>query len=158
MRKLFALADQDGDGRVNRDDVEAAINDPSVRSWIAAMELDCEDLDRMFALMDAEQGGLGFITKDLFVHCMARMKGPARNLDVKEILYRTQAASCGGGVKIRVPTVSTQQFSSEECHSSVASGHSLVDPALFRQTSAVPGDDFAHGRAGDLERASEWRT
>jgi hypothetical protein len=163
MRKLFALADQDGDGRVNREDVEEAMNDPSVRSWIAAMELDCEDLDRMFALMDAEQGGVGFITKELFVHSMARMKGPARNLDVKEILLRTQVANYSGGVKIQVPTApgSTQQFSSEESRcqsrSSTASGHSLGDAALFRQTSAVSGD-FAHGRTGDPEQPSEWRT
>jgi len=151
MRKFFALADQDGDGRVNREDVEAAINDPSVRSWIAAMELDCEDLDRMFRLMDASEGGAGFITKEYFVHCMARMKGPARNLDVKEILYRTQemAASWSGGVNIRVATGSTQPFSSEEARSSTASGQS-------RQTSAAPGDDYAHGRAGELERPSKW--
>ncbi|CAK0865441.1 unnamed protein product [Prorocentrum cordatum] len=154
MRKLFALADQDGDGRVSREDVEAAINNPSVRSWIAAMELDCEDLDRMFALMDAEQGGVGFITKDLFVYMMARMKGPARNLDVKEILYRTQASDChNGGVKTQVLTGSTLPFSSDEGCSSSASGHSLAaTPALYRQTSA---EHCAHGSAGDLERQRE---
>mmetsp|Transcript_66653 Transcript_66653/g.117854 ORF Transcript_66653/g.117854 Transcript_66653/m.117854 type:complete len:1076 (-) Transcript_66653:304-3531(-) len=81
MTFLFAAADADGSGRLDRDEWEAVCADPQVALWLSSMGLDVSDAclvhDRI-----CEGKGADDLTAKEMVDGIARLKGEARNLDI----------------------------------------------------------------------------
>jgi Ca2+-binding EF-hand superfamily protein len=80
MLNLFHALDSSGDGKVSRREFQNLALFPSVKTWLASMELQTNDLDTMFKLID--ENGDGAITFDELMHGIARLKGSARSIDL----------------------------------------------------------------------------
>jgi len=81
MQLLFLAADEDGNGLLDRDEFEKILGEPAVKTWLAAMELQVNDVDKIFSLLcgDGEDDGM---TADELVMGVGKLKGAARSLDL----------------------------------------------------------------------------
>merc|ERR1719464_1911837 len=84
MQKLFAEADDSGDGYLSRSEFEEILSDPRVKSWLAAMELEVRDAELVFELVD---DGDHRISAEELVRGFARLKGTARSLDMVTVMH-----------------------------------------------------------------------
>jgi len=85
MRGLFAHADRDGNGALSLEEFQKITKDPIVGSWLGSMSIDVADADLVFSLLD---DGDGSLTADELVREAARLKGPAKNVDIQNIIRR----------------------------------------------------------------------
>merc|ERR1712232_604740 len=83
MKALFEAADESGDGALDYDEFMTIITKPEVKSWLAAQQLDVSDAELMFVLMD---DGDGEITAPELVKAAAKLKGPARSIDLHNLM------------------------------------------------------------------------
>eukprot|EP00404_Azadinium_spinosum_P045945 CAMPEP_0180804022 /NCGR_PEP_ID=MMETSP1038_2-20121128/61233_1 /TAXON_ID=632150 /ORGANISM="Azadinium spinosum, Strain 3D9" /LENGTH=159 /DNA_ID=CAMNT_0022844425 /DNA_START=148 /DNA_END=627 /DNA_ORIENTATION=- len=60
MRLLFREADDSGDGFLTFREFKEVMEDPRVKAWLAAMDLDVGDVELVFGLLD---GGVGLRVK-----------------------------------------------------------------------------------------------
>jgi Ca2+-binding EF-hand superfamily protein len=84
MKALFAYADQDGSGELDREEWKAVVEQPEVKTWLSAMELDVRDADNIFSLID---DGDESMTAEELVKGIGRLKGAARSIDVCTMLH-----------------------------------------------------------------------
>jgi len=84
MVELFSHADTDGNGALDREEFNAAMNDDSIRAWLSSMGLDVDDVDNLFTLMD---DGDEELTAEEVMKGVSRLKGPARSIDMVTLLY-----------------------------------------------------------------------
>mmetsp|Transcript_18917 Transcript_18917/g.33336 ORF Transcript_18917/g.33336 Transcript_18917/m.33336 type:complete len:553 (+) Transcript_18917:42-1700(+) len=90
MDKLFAEADETGDGILSKSEFLEVMKDHRVKSWLAAMELDIRDAELVFDLID---DGDGTISAPELVRGFAKLKGTARSVDMiylTQLVYSTQ--------------------------------------------------------------------
>eukprot|EP00931_Biecheleriopsis_adriatica_P008017 TRINITY_DN109258_c0_g1_i1.p1 TRINITY_DN109258_c0_g1~~TRINITY_DN109258_c0_g1_i1.p1 ORF type:complete len:598 (+),score=102.23 TRINITY_DN109258_c0_g1_i1:57-1850(+) len=83
MSRLFEHADTDGSGVLDEDEFRNMLSQKDVRAWLASMDLDVETEDHekaLFHLLDSDGGGL--VCMDEMIAGVARLKGPARNIDL----------------------------------------------------------------------------
>lgn len=90
MDKLFKLADENGDGLLDQEEFEAVTTDPVVRKWLSAMELQVEDAGHLFVLID---DGDKRLSASELVRGAAKMKGPARSIDLLTLDYHFREAN-----------------------------------------------------------------
>jgi len=83
LLKLFKEIDTSGDGQLSYDELEAVLTNPNMKLWMAALEIDTNDLQRLFHLLD---DGDGNISIDEFVGGIGRLKGPAKAIDVASLM------------------------------------------------------------------------
>jgi len=87
MQRLFNTLDQkERDGRLSVSEFKTIGDDPKLRTWLASLDIETDDLETLFELID-EDGG-GFITIDELVHRVPRIKGAARGIDVLAIMKK----------------------------------------------------------------------
>lgn len=79
MDRFFREADDSGDGFLSFDEFEAMVKNPRVKSWLAAMDFNIENVKLVFDLLD---DGDNKLTADEVVHGVAKLKGTARSLDM----------------------------------------------------------------------------
>lgn len=79
MKLLFDAADTSGDGMLCFQEFDEILHNPWVKTWLAAMEINPEDV---WALFDLIAGGDGKITSTELVHAVSHLKGTARSLDL----------------------------------------------------------------------------
>lgn len=84
MEGLFKKADRNGDGTIGRHEFAYILRSPIIRTWLSSMNLDVSDGALLFELIDAEQPD-GKITVDELIKGVARLRGPARSIDVKAL-------------------------------------------------------------------------
>eukprot|EP00929_Paragymnodinium_shiwhaense_P102043 TRINITY_DN65249_c0_g1_i1.p1 TRINITY_DN65249_c0_g1~~TRINITY_DN65249_c0_g1_i1.p1 ORF type:complete len:673 (-),score=140.40 TRINITY_DN65249_c0_g1_i1:152-2170(-) len=84
MTQLFKEADESGDGELSLDEFQNVMTDPRVRTWLAAQELEISDVELLFNLLDT---GRGVLSAEELVVGFARLKGPARSLDMLTLLH-----------------------------------------------------------------------
>eukprot|EP00931_Biecheleriopsis_adriatica_P020542 TRINITY_DN13693_c0_g1_i1.p1 TRINITY_DN13693_c0_g1~~TRINITY_DN13693_c0_g1_i1.p1 ORF type:complete len:669 (-),score=139.26 TRINITY_DN13693_c0_g1_i1:76-2082(-) len=80
MQALFVHADSSGDGLLVKEEFREVMKDPQVTTWLAAQELTVNDPDTLFELLSTH----GHIAVDDLVQGVARLKGPARSMDMAE--------------------------------------------------------------------------
>merc|ERR1719409_1174259 len=85
MTQLFKEADESGDGELTLEEFQSVMTDTRVKTWLAAQDLEVRDVELVFSLMD---GGTGVITAEELVGGFARLKGPARSIDMLTLLSR----------------------------------------------------------------------
>mmetsp|Transcript_107707 Transcript_107707/g.337326 ORF Transcript_107707/g.337326 Transcript_107707/m.337326 type:complete len:161 (-) Transcript_107707:69-551(-) len=105
MTKLFAAADQDGDGDITLEEFKEALSEPDIRVWLSSMELDAsEDVEAVFALLD--NNGNGLVNRDELIAGVLRLKGFARNIDVMKLSASVDAlkSMCAVALRVTPPT------------------------------------------------------
>jgi len=84
---LFEHADRDHSGTLDRDEFRQILGNKEVQTWLAAMDLDVSDVDTVFSLLHDEN--LEVSAKNL-VEGVARLKGPARSVDLSALLQKIE--------------------------------------------------------------------
>ncbi|CAJ1336444.1 unnamed protein product [Effrenium voratum] len=82
MKVLFEHADESGDGILDIEEFRQVMENPSVRTWLAAQDLHMnspEASDQLFRLLD---DGDAALTAQELVEGVARLKGPAKSMDL----------------------------------------------------------------------------
>jgi hypothetical protein len=84
---VFHEIDESGDGLINWDEFNQILRDHRVLTWLAALDLDIEQCEGMFQLLD---GGDGRISFQEFVSGVQRLKGAAKSVDLVMLMSRQQ--------------------------------------------------------------------
>merc|ERR1740129_1061003 len=79
LSDFFRVADQSGDGLVDRDEIEEMLKNPKVRMWLQSLDLQVHEYVALFKLID---NGSGFICFAEFMTGVQRLKGHARSIDM----------------------------------------------------------------------------
>lgn len=82
MKRLFEHADESGDGILDMEEFIQVLENPSVRTWLAAQDLSInsnEAAANLFRLLD---DGDAALTAMELVEGVARLKGPAKSMDL----------------------------------------------------------------------------
>merc|ERR1712232_153633 len=80
MMSLLASLDHDGDERLDLEEWKAIGKVPEVKLWLASLDIETDQLEVLFRLIDADNNG--YITADELLHRMPRIRGSARGIDV----------------------------------------------------------------------------
>merc|ERR1740121_2639274 len=83
LDNLFAELDENGAGVILREEFEVALQQPRVRHWFAALEIDVSDIPKIFELLD---NGHGEIDKADFITGLRKLKGVAQSLDMIRVV------------------------------------------------------------------------
>merc|ERR1711874_166787 len=85
MMAFFDSVDVDKNGRITLDEFCAVSEDPVMRAWMSAMEIDvATDTELVFSLVDVD--GTGSITLDEMMFGFSRLKGAAKSTDVRQLM------------------------------------------------------------------------
>jgi len=87
LRAFFNEADQSGDGWLTWDEFEAVVSQERVKTYLSALELDVNELEDLFTMLD---DGDGRMSCDEFLGGVKRVKGQAKSIDVVRLLYDIQ--------------------------------------------------------------------
>jgi len=85
MHKLFKAADASGDGLVCLPEFLRVMESPTVRTWLAAQELEIQDPKGFFEDMGGDDGTIS--AEDMMTKVL-RLKGSARQIDLMDITDR----------------------------------------------------------------------
>merc|ERR1719498_2110429 len=81
---VFTEIDESKDGHVNFEEFNAILHDHRVITWLAALDLDIEQCEGMFYLLDNGDGKISF---QEFVQGVHRLKGPAKSVDLVTVSH-----------------------------------------------------------------------
>lgn len=94
MKRLFEIADADGNGTLDREEFADICKDKILITWMGSMELDIHDSNLVFTLItgreeggDADEDDDAALTLDQLVDHMSKMKGPARGIELAEVRH-----------------------------------------------------------------------
>jgi len=82
LRDLFFELDDSGDGLITWQEFSQLLEDDVMKKYVSTLYLDVSDLAELFKLLD---DGDGAISADEFCLGVARVKGPARSVDVVSV-------------------------------------------------------------------------
>lgn len=89
MERLFDKIDaRDSSGFVTRDIFKRALQNPKVRTWLGAMDLEVGDADLLFDCLD---DGDECISMDELVRGVPRLSGKARSIDLVALMHKAQS-------------------------------------------------------------------
>jgi len=88
MQKLFAAADEDDSGYLDKNEFMQVVQERTVRMWLAAMGLQVSDAGTLFDLID---DGDGQLTAEELVRGVSRVKGTARAIDLAVVMREQRA-------------------------------------------------------------------
>eukprot|EP00440_Ansanella_granifera_P010024 gb/GFBE01010872.1/.p1 GENE.gb/GFBE01010872.1/~~gb/GFBE01010872.1/.p1 ORF type:complete len:587 (+),score=118.18 gb/GFBE01010872.1/:1-1761(+) len=87
MQKLFQIADNSGDGVLTESEFLSIVDNPKVKSWLSAQELNVHDPEMLFRLIDSGAGCAGEVSAEQFVTGVGKLKGPARSMDLLQVMF-----------------------------------------------------------------------
>jgi len=90
FRALFEVMDADGSGGLTREEFEVAFAQPNVRRQLAALDIQPEDCEEIFNLLDT---GDGVLSLEEFFEGIQRMEGTATAKDLFRVLKKTELLS-----------------------------------------------------------------
>jgi len=88
MKMLLGALDADGSGTLDWEEFKVIAHIPEVKTWLAAMDIETDDLLTLFQLVDRDHGGS--ISADELALRMPRIKGAARGIDVMSLMNLMQ--------------------------------------------------------------------
>eukprot|EP00419_Tripos_fusus_P066406 CAMPEP_0172911160 /NCGR_PEP_ID=MMETSP1075-20121228/185961_1 /TAXON_ID=2916 /ORGANISM="Ceratium fusus, Strain PA161109" /LENGTH=608 /DNA_ID=CAMNT_0013769415 /DNA_START=135 /DNA_END=1958 /DNA_ORIENTATION=+ len=84
---LFCRSDGNHDGFMEREELEGIFDNPDIRMWLAAMDLDVDDYHAFFQAIDRDCDGR--ISYEELVQGVARMKGYAKSFELAKLQSTT---------------------------------------------------------------------
>merc|ERR1711968_401438 len=79
LTALFAAADSDGSGTVNREEFEVIVHRPEVQHMLSILEGSVADAEKLFSHLAAEDG---IISQEEFIEGVVHCRGGAKALDM----------------------------------------------------------------------------
>jgi len=98
MTALFEALDQEGDGTISRSEFVVIGDIPEVKTWLASMDIETDDLSTLFNLIDDD--GSGGITTEELVARVPRIKGAARCMDMLAVMQKLDRLGEAVGVPL----------------------------------------------------------
>ncbi|CAE7701884.1 Scn5a [Symbiodinium sp. CCMP2456] len=91
MAVLFEAADDNGDGRLDRQEFQDILEDPIVARWLSAMGFDTSVMasDDIFDLLCANDAG--DLSAEEMIHGVEKLSGPASSLNMARLLYEGES-------------------------------------------------------------------
>eukprot|EP00439_Symbiodinium_sp_Y106_P079711 s768_g18.t1 len=83
---LFEAADDNGDGRLDRQEFQDILEDPIVARWLSAMGFDTSDIFDLLCANDA-----GDLSAEEMIHGVEKLSGPASSLNMARLLYEGES-------------------------------------------------------------------
>jgi HPt (histidine-containing phosphotransfer) domain-containing protein len=103
MEGFFKLADTSRDGRISLDEFCNILDKREVRTWLASMDFDINDVTTVFSLLAGEDKR---ITEQELIDGVHRLRGSARSLDVQHLMTHVGVAPAYlGGATQRFETL-----------------------------------------------------
>merc|ERR1712232_1393117 len=96
MMTLFEALDCRQEGALSFDQFATIAHDPQVTTWLASMDIETDDLETLFQLIDEDDSGK--VTIDELTTRIPRIKGAARSVDV--LALRRRLADLAKGMNI----------------------------------------------------------
>merc|ERR550537_2166690 len=84
MLQFLRAADDSNDGLLQREEVKKILENPDMKVWLSAQDLDVCDVDLLFDFLD---GGEGHISSQELIAGVARLKGAARSIDLVGLMH-----------------------------------------------------------------------
>merc|ERR1712048_496391 len=83
MRELFEMTDHDLDESIDPTEFRQIMRSKSVRTWLAAMDLNVDDVDKLYHLLSQDSNGISLedLTKGV-----AHLRGTAKSIDIMEMM------------------------------------------------------------------------
>eukprot|EP00812_Abedinium_dasypus_P005562 NODE_1698_length_1080_cov_271.745366.p1 GENE.NODE_1698_length_1080_cov_271.745366~~NODE_1698_length_1080_cov_271.745366.p1 ORF type:complete len:337 (-),score=120.11 NODE_1698_length_1080_cov_271.745366:52-963(-) len=86
MMRLMTLTDTSGNGMLDRSEFIKVMKDPTIKTWLAAMDIEVDDIGRLFDCID---NGDGNVTAEELIRGVSKLRGSARSIDMRVMLSRT---------------------------------------------------------------------
>jgi len=83
---LLAEIDEDKSGHITIDELNDSFQRPDIRAFMDAMEIDVDEAQSLFTLLDSNDDGTVDIAE--FVDGMSKLKGDARSLDIHMLIMQ----------------------------------------------------------------------
>jgi len=84
MKHLMTLADTNKDNRLTLEEFRAVFQEEATKMWFAAQDIEVQDIDLLFDLID---NGDGHLTCDELCHGVSRLKGAAKSFDMYGLMH-----------------------------------------------------------------------
>jgi len=91
MNHLFEALDNSADGSLGYDEFQIIGHVPEVKTWLASMDIETDDLPSLFELIDVDNSGT--IPVEELVTRIPRIKGAARSLDLLALAKHIQTGN-----------------------------------------------------------------
>jgi len=88
MLQFLTAADDSNDGVLQREELKKILENPDMKVWLSAQDLDVVDVDLLFDFLD---GGEGHISSAELISGVARLKGAARSIDLVGLMHMTSS-------------------------------------------------------------------
>merc|ERR1719310_2739685 len=82
---MFLLADADCDGMLTIHELAKCLEDPGVKAYFYALEMDPSEARSMFTIMD--RNGDGLVDIEEFIAGCMQLRGNAKSIDMMALLY-----------------------------------------------------------------------
>jgi len=86
LLQLLAEIDEDKSGHITIDELNDSFQRPDIRAFMDAMEIDVDEAQSLFTLLDSNDDGTVDIAE--FVDGMSKLKGDARSLDIHMLIMQ----------------------------------------------------------------------
>lgn len=83
LKSIFEDLDEDGNGRLTREELEASRRHPKIQKRLRGLEISAKEIDELWEILD---DGDGELTIDEFVNGMKKMKGVAQARDTMYVM------------------------------------------------------------------------
>jgi len=87
VEALFAMADVDGTGQIDRSEFRKILENKNVKTWLASMDFVANDADVVFDLLS---GGDDLIDLNQLVRGVNDLRGAARSIDMRRLIQVLQ--------------------------------------------------------------------
>lgn len=140
MRLLLEEADMGGDGKVGWLEFKNIMEEPRVKTWLSAMELDVRDIQSFFDMLD---DGDHEIDLNELISGVSRLKGNARSLDMVTLLHDSRRII----TSIQSSTTVARQEASD-LRQSLQQLEAMVSRVFAGHMPKVGGDCFMAAASG----------
>jgi len=86
LEEVFNELDVRNSNRLTWKDFETLVHDELMRTWLSTLDIDTQDLEHLFGLLNHD--GDGVVTKHEFLSGMTRMRGPAKSIDMLKLINK----------------------------------------------------------------------
>eukprot|EP00811_Abedinium_folium_P016965 NODE_25898_length_571_cov_8.943694.p1 GENE.NODE_25898_length_571_cov_8.943694~~NODE_25898_length_571_cov_8.943694.p1 ORF type:complete len:111 (+),score=13.31 NODE_25898_length_571_cov_8.943694:3-335(+) len=87
MKYLLTQLDTSLDGKLDRQEFYALMYNKRLRTWLASLDIEVENLPLLFDFVD---NGDGKVTMYELIQGLGRLRGPARSIDLVALVTRAQ--------------------------------------------------------------------